>query len=902
MYKHQTVVTLNNTLFEGNKAIVSGGAFRLQTDDFRLYSNFSFYNCTFKKNSGKIGGAIFIQALRAPTYIQHTGPQLSVLFDNCTFSENNLSLDNNDPQNGNEIVCLYDIDKAIIRNTIFTNNKGTALLLVRSTVLFYENTLFSHNSAAYGGALRLCDGSMFFLYNETNIQFENNYAAVSGGAIYAEDSCSQLTPICFYQMDSVYTNLNRTILNFTNNTANYSGDAIYGGSIHTCILLETYLSEQKKNNFVNKLFQIQPNSASMVASDPYRVCLCNKLTKKPNCTTSEIEIDPKYPGQTFHVFVAAVGQKKGTVPAILYVNSSYNVSNSYQLPIVDKCQSKELTVFSVPNVTANINIYLSQNSHTRHFSESDLIIKAPIISCPWIFELDEGEHGYFCNCSKIFNKYNDSRLSCNITSMRITRKGKFWINCTTPNTSNNSQIQKCDEVIMGCFCQHCHLETQTFTPYNLSNQCVVGREGRLCGCCKANYSLSLGPSICLKNELCQAWKTILLLITFFLAGIILVCFLALLNITVTEGTINGMLFLTTCIHANQDIFFQDSYHQYQQISNILEMVISWFNLDFGITVCFYKGMSAYSKHWMEFTFLFYLLLIGIFIIFLSRRSMRFTRLTGHNIVPVLSTVLLFSYSKITNTCVRVLNCASNRYISTKNETRLIWIEDETIDCFTGSHIPLSLCAILFLAAALFYNFCLLFSQCLQRRSHWWVLRWVNKLRPFFEANTGPFRDQYRFWPGFILLLRLTMSINAKIDKSDHRIILITAICFLTLIFSLILPRGVYKKWPLTALEVWLIFLLFVTSITLAVGTNFGHFTSIATIIAALATFLIVLQYHFYKVVSKTKIWKKMVAKICMKPNTREVNEATPILNPMGMPRLIHFAESREPLLEDDPKI
>ncbi len=46
----------------------------------------------------------------------------------------------------------------------------------------------------------------------------------------------------------------------------------------------------------------------------------------------------------------------------------------------------------------------------------------------------------------------------------------------------------------------------------------------------------------------------------------------------------------------------------------------------------------------------------------------------------------------------------------------------------------------------------------------------------------------------------------------------------------------------------------------------------------------------------------MVAKICMKPNTREVNEATPILNPMGMPRLIHFAESREPLLEDDPKI
>ena len=775
--KNNTSIVIKNTVFEGNRATKSGGAFRLQTDDFQVHSNIQIYNCVFKKNSAKTGGAILIQALRVPTHLQHTGPQVSVIFDNCTVSENNLEL-YNDHDNGFDIVCLYSLDKVIIRNTNFTKNNGTALLLVSTTVLFKNTTLFSHNSAAYGGAMRLCDGSMFFLYNETNIEFESNTATVSGGAIYAEDNCIQLTPICFYQVDSMHTKLNRETLNFKNNTASYAGDAIYGGSINTCYFLKQNYPNGQRKELTWQLFQISPKTVSMVSSRPYRVCLCNPITGEPNCTKADIEIKPKYPGQVFNIFVAAIGQRNGTVPAVLNVTSDFNVTHN-RLPPIEKCQLIKLTVFSAPNMTATVNISLSNNIPIRHFINSDLKIKIPIISCPWVFDLNK--EGNSCNCSKIFNQHHEEHESCSITSMSINHITANWINCTkdTLNYIKNLSHSKCDEIEIGRFCTHC--KGGTFTPYNLSDQCIVGREGRLCGHCKANYSYSLGPSICLTNENCSMWKTIIFLIIFFLVGILFVCFLALLNVTVTEGTINGMLFFTTCIHVNQDIFFHERYGNF---NTILRVAISWLNLDLGITICFYKGMSAYSKQWMEFTFLFYLLLIAIIIVFLSNRSMWFTRLTGHNIVPVLSTVLLFSYSKIIKNCVKVFDCTLNRYTSTKNKTRLIWAQDETIDCFTGSHIPLSLCAILFLAAALFYNFCLLFSQCLQRRSHWWMLRWVNKLRPFFEANTGPCRDQYRFWPGFILLLRLGMTIYSCAKfiqiQPKKREAVITATCFLTL--------------------------------------------------------------------------------------------------------------------------
>ncbi|XP_064401942.1 uncharacterized protein LOC135347807 [Halichondria panicea] len=913
-HENRTFVTFSNTTFEGNYATKSGGALRLMANGFTIQTSLYFYNCTFKGNTAKIGGALLIPSLRIPTHLPHTSPQLSVIFDNCTISENNL-IQYTDQYNGDGIVCLYSVDKAVIRNTHFTNNNGTALLLVESTVLFKNYTLFNHNVAAHGGAIRVCDGSTFFLYDGTHIEFDSNNATVSGGAIYAEDNCVQLTLICFYQVNSTDIKLNNTAitLKFTDNYASFAGDAIYGGSVDTCFSFENAYTPSNRQHYkalYEYIFHILPWSDSMVTSDPFRVCNCDRQTRLPNCTSTDLELSAKYPGERFQVNVAAIGQRNGTVPALVHITPT-NLVHTYnnQIPVMDKCQSLTLAVFSKPNTTTRINISLAEmDIATDLSSNSGLKISIPIASCPWIFEFNE-TGGKFCDCHNILTSLSGSTpISCNITSMSITKADghSMWINCKM-DTDNNNTIEghlKCSTIEIAKHCRYCN--GIVFTPFNLSDQCIDGREGRLCGSCKANYSFSLGSPKCLLTlENCSVWRTLVLLIIFFAVGLLFFCILALLNITVAEGTINSLLVYTTCIYANGDIFFQDSFSRFNQI---LKVAINWFNLDLGFTVCFYSGMTAYSKQWLEFTFLIYLLLLGVMIVCMSRKFMWFTRRTGRNIVPVLSTMVLFSFSKIVKNCIKNFHCSRNHYKSTNNESPFIWLGDETIDCFAGSHIPLFLISVFLSVAALLYTFSLVLIQCLQRRSNWYALRWVNKLRPFFDANTGPCRDSYRFWPGFLLLQRLGMmlySINLFNDSPEHKMLYITAVCILSLFLIFVIPRGVYKKWPLNVLEVWLFFLmastcaLMATDITSHVKENCINLS----ISSALTTFLLILIYHFYKQINNTKIWRKITAKICKKRKKHsalknKVNESTPLIRPEGMPEDIHFNESREPLLED----
>ncbi len=46
---------------------------------------------------------------------------------------------------------------------------------------------------------------------------------------------------------------------------------------------------------------------------------------------------------------------------------------------------------------------------------------------------------------------------------------------------------------------------------------------------------------------------------------------------------------------------------------IVKVFISWLNLDFGISTCFYEGLDAYSYTWLQFVFPFYLwFLVGLY--------------------------------------------------------------------------------------------------------------------------------------------------------------------------------------------------------------------------------------------------------------------------------------------------
>ena len=113
---------------------------------------------------------------------------------------------------------------------------------------------------------------------------------------------------------------------------------------------------------------------------------------------------------------------------------------------------------------------------------------------------------------------------------------------------------------------------------------------------------------------------VVILISFFVSGILLVVSILVLNLTVAVGTLNGLIFYANIIGANTSIFFPTANLRF--ISNFL----SWLNLEMGFDACFYDGLDTYWKTWLQLAFPIYIIVLVIIMIIVSEYSMKFSEL------------------------------------------------------------------------------------------------------------------------------------------------------------------------------------------------------------------------------------------------------------------------------------
>ena len=126
----------------------------------------------------------------------HTNPLFSFSFTNCTFINNKL--DSESREGG--IVTFISTNSIIIEDSNFTSNEGTAIFLQNSNVQFKGSITFMNNSAQNGGALKFCQSSKMYLPTDNvRINFINNSATSTGGAIDVKDDCTERIPTCFFQ-------------------------------------------------------------------------------------------------------------------------------------------------------------------------------------------------------------------------------------------------------------------------------------------------------------------------------------------------------------------------------------------------------------------------------------------------------------------------------------------------------------------------------------------------------------------------------------------------------------------------------------------------------------------------------------------------------------------------------
>ena len=919
------ILEVHNTTFQSNYGSKIGGAAYLTQFQGQAYNQkirtIIFKNCNFTENRGN--GAV-MEIKKHRVLIDHALPVLNVSFENCSFHNNFIDSDAKGP------IMVIKMSHIIMSKCNFTNNSGTAVSLRRSNLNFHNDIWFVNNQADYGAALKVCEGSTIFLHNRSNVHFINN-SALAGGAVYAQQACVDTTPSCIFQpvlpenvsIEDFGASL---ALMFVNNTAKSVGDSIYGGSLDKCYTWANYYSYNvTSGSYFNylKIFKRIFNMTgqlgpSWISSNPRGVCFCgnnDKIPQKYHCLTNHPVVEV-YPGARFTISAVVVGQFNGTAIGTIdakLLKGNGKLIKHHETKSSQGCVNLNYSIILFNKTLSKFTVQLSTttgimavNSYLKPFS---IIYFGSLVPCPLGFQLRKDGDEYKCDCGPLFLQYTGSNyyhIKCNITTQLITINMykatiNMWLGC--PERSNG---MLCEQLMISSDCEYyCSAHDYVFDlTFNHTDDimCLPKREGILCGACKHGYSRVLGSlKTCHK---CSNKMLLFFIPCFLLSGVLLVFFLAVLNITVTEGTISGPIFYATVLYADLSIIP----NRHVKGVKPLKVFISWLNLHSGFEICAYDGMDAYQYIWLLFGYVFYLMLIQGFIIFLSRKFIFCTRLLGKNVLKVLATVLFLLHSQLLYACLSTFQQAT-LYVSTSNNTitqKLVWYHDGNVPYFGLKHAVLFVLAVLCLLTTTLFILSLFLTQCLNKWTDYWFLRWFCQLKPFYEAFTGPCHNNYQFWPGFLYIMKsalcgLTMYVSGYRSHLRHMKVIFTCLaCTLIMLLACIFPHGVYKKWPLNVLEFSFLLNLCVTSIIL--GSSHTDSALCVSIPLAMLTCIGIILYHIYQQCKSTRGWKRLSTYThkMYKQYSKSIDvedEKEPLL-PQALPPVVHFKDFREPLLED----
>ena len=703
----------------------------------------------------------------------------------------------------------------------FKNNAGSGIIAKNSQVIFKGTNTFVENSALIGGAMQLLESSQLHLEPDSITLLADNFAKYVGGAIYTGRTGNPNS--CFYTLMSPDTG---TRFYLINNKADFSGSTLYGGRIGGCCAFPPCKIFNTSNT---------ESDRSAIASDPEEVCFCDKDKGHPACSPKDkkLSIDA-FPGQKFTIFLAVIGAGRfyGVVPGVIraFFDSPMNATlGEFQMTQTSKeTPSCKNFKYSVNSTQTDRKIIFHLTSEQSFFqivtgellASADLTIEVYLMNCPIGFSLSAATGT--CECQ-------NHKIECDIDDQSLLRPANSWIGFVSESSTDGAMFHP------NCPIGYCLPRKIRITHNTSDSQCESHRTGLLCGECEKGYSLTLSNGECAK---CSNYYLFILL-PLAVAGLLLVALLFALNLTVTEGSINGLIFFANVIAMNQAVRFSKE-------ASYLYTFLAWLNLDLGVNTCLFDGMDAYVETWLQFAFPVYLwVIILVIILFYSKFPNLANKMGGENAVKVLATLLLLSYTKLQRSIVTIMAFTSLEYPN--SVVRYVWLYDANVEFFKGKHLYLGIAGILVLVFLIMpYTLCLAFFQQLQACSGHRLFQWVNKLKPVFDAYAGPYKDKYRFWTGMLLVVRTLLIIlftgNIRGSVEFNLLIISIVSCVLLMVNA----NGIYKKWYYNYLEsfFYLQLAVFATGLWYArfsggdiiavEGTSFG---------LTLVVFLAVLGYH-----------------------------------------------------------
>ena len=358
-------------------------------------------------------------------------------------------------------------------------------------------------------------------------------------------------------------------------------------------------------------------------------------------------------------------------------------------------------------------------------------------------------------------------------------------------------------------------------------QCQFNRTGILCSQCQHHLSMIFGSSRCMKCTNIHILITIMVIV----AGIAVVVLLYLLNLTVTNGTINGIILYANIISINDSVFLVN-----ENVFKPLRIFISFVNLDLGIETCYYNGMDSYFKTWSQLFFPFYLIILAVSIIIASRYSSRILRLTYTRSLPVLATLFLLSYTGILRTVLTVLfSYFTITHLPSGNQ-QIVWSIDASIPLFGLKFTILFIMCLLLFLILIPFNI-ILFTRYLLR------FRIINRFKPLLDALQGSYKDTYYYWVAVHITLRSIILFSLHGSQIKIRLTITTII--------LVLFTGYHgychpNKNKLVDIQEFLLLINLTITYVVSYHSNESIFSIVTNVMISLALiqFCAIVLYHF----------------------------------------------------------
>ena len=738
-------------------------------------SNVNITNCAFSNNTG--GHSVITISRSVHSHVENT-------ITNSSISDNNMT--------GITLsaTVVRFIGHNVIQNNINTNGAGITLLLPANIKVDGELFLYNNTANKRGGALlvmrRLLPSSkpdkacsLAFVDNSSSVVFSGNKAEIAGSDIYGA-----------------------VLMNCTDG---FKYVPNIGRSNETSWYFDTPLVSHLHFNNTDRL--------SSMSSDPIMVCFCNNRNL-PDCS-DRIHHIKTYPGLEINTRIATVGYYGGTSPGEVLVSAQHaTLVRYYGQNKTIICFPLHILLQSTSSTTALVDIRVDGGLQGWGVS-----ISVDILECPIGFIRDKISGR--CDC-KQFLADNNIRCNMSVTPFEFLRSGNGWFAYV-----NNTQ---CVTGTTNCPFEYCNRSNVSFDITAPDRQCVGNRAGILCGQCQSHLSIMLGSNRC---GTCSNLY-LLLLPVFALAGIVLVAMLMFLNLSVSVGTINGLLFYANMVKLNEAFFFPNG------SIPVVSQFISWLNLDLGIEVCLFDGLDGYWNTWLQFAFPVYLFLLMCGIIVGCRYSVWLCRLCGSHAVPALATLVFIPYTKILLT---VTDSFSMSQLPCNDSILTVWSVDGNIEYGSGKHLILMVFSSGVLVVGLAYPVLVLCAPLLERYSHKCIPlhKWnpVVKFKPLLDAYGGPYKDKYRFWTGMTLLVRLIVTVAIFFTTSIVNVYITAIVVGILLLWSS--ADCVYKTIYLSTLEAFYL----VNVILLSIVSLFAFFLKssnyqIATIVSVCLSFVVFL--------------------------------------------------------------